>query len=142
MWQSRGVCPIALHRRVIKLNCESELNRKRSAFVGEATMRSIAISLVTFAVVCGGALLGVALRAVLPPNHFSDESKDAVKLGMGLIATMAALVLGLLIASAKSSFDTQNSELTEMSSRITLLIACWPITGRKRRKRAMSCAAP
>jgi hypothetical protein len=84
-------------------------------------MSSIAISLITFAVVFGGALLGVALRASLPQNHLSDESKDAVKLGMGLIATMAALVLGLLIASAKSSFDMQNSELTEMSSRIVLI---------------------
>jgi hypothetical protein len=84
-------------------------------------MSSIAISLVTFAVVFGGALLGVALRASLPQHHLSDESKDAVKLGMGLIATMAALVLGLLIASAKSSFDMQSSELTEMSSRIVLI---------------------
>ena len=84
-------------------------------------MSSIAISLITFVVVFVGALLGMAIRAVLPQNHSSGESKDAVKLGMGLIATMAAPVLGLLTASAKSSFDTQNSELTEMSSRIVLI---------------------
>ncbi len=84
-------------------------------------MSSVTLSLIIFAVVFGGALFGMALRAVLPEHQLGDESKDAVKLGVGLIATMAALVLGLLIASAKSSFDTQNSELTEMSSRIVFL---------------------
>src|SRR5580692_4605703 len=84
-------------------------------------MSSLEISLVTLAVVFGGALLGMALRAGLPQNELSAESREVVKLGMGLIATMAALVLGLLIASAKSSFDTQNSELMEMSSKVVLL---------------------
>ena len=63
----------------------------------------------------------MALRSVLPQDNLSGDSKDAVSLGTGLVATMAALVLGLLIASAKSSFDTQNNELTDMSSRIVLL---------------------
>jgi hypothetical protein len=84
-------------------------------------MSSIALALITFAVVFGGALLGIALRAVLPQSELNADSKDVVKLGVGLIATMAALVLGLLIASAKSSFDMQNSELTEMASRVVLL---------------------
>jgi hypothetical protein len=84
-------------------------------------MNSLEISFITLAVVFGGALLGIALRSILPENHLAGDSRDVVKLGMGLIATMAALVLGLLIASAKTSFDTQNSELTEMSSRMVLL---------------------
>jgi len=84
-------------------------------------MSSIAISLITFMVVFGGALLGIWLRAVLPRTELADDSRDAVKLGVGLIATMSALVLGLLIASAKSSFDTQNNELTEMASRVVVL---------------------
>jgi hypothetical protein len=82
---------------------------------------SIAISLITFAIVFSGALLGMALRAVLPQNELSSDSRDVVKLGIGLVVTLAALVLGLLIASAKTSFDTQNVELTEMSSRVILL---------------------
>jgi hypothetical protein len=63
----------------------------------------------------------MGLRSVLPTDNLNADSKDVVKLGTGLVATMAALVLGLLIASAKSSFDTQGNELTEMSSRIVLL---------------------
>jgi hypothetical protein len=97
------------------------LNRGQFSFIAEAIMSSLEISFITLAVVFGGALLGMALRAVLPQNELSAESREVVKLGMGLIATMAALVLGLLIASAKSSFDTQNAELTEMSSKVVLL---------------------
>jgi hypothetical protein len=66
-------------------------------------------------------LLGMFLRSVLPEHHLSDESKDAVKLGIGMIATLAALVLGLLIASAKGHFDTMNSGLTQTGSKIILL---------------------
>jgi hypothetical protein len=71
--------------------------------------------------VFGGTLVGVILRAVLPEQHLSSESKDVVKLGMGLIGTMTALVLGLLIASAKSSFDAQRTGLSQLSANIILL---------------------
>lgn len=84
-------------------------------------MSPIAISSITLTFVFAGALLGLFLRVALPKHHFDSDSKDVVKLGMGLVGTMAALVLGLLIASAKSSFDTQSAELTEMSSKIVLL---------------------
>ena len=84
-------------------------------------MSSITISFIVFACVFGGALLGILLRVVLPQNHLSAESKDIVKLGMGLVATMAALVLGLLVASAKGSYDAQIAELTQGSTNILLL---------------------
>ncbi len=84
-------------------------------------MNSIAISLIVFACVFGGAVAGMLLRAFLPPDHLSAESKEVVKVGMGLVATMSALVLGLLVASAKSSYDAQSTELTEMSSKIVVL---------------------
>lgn len=74
-----------------------------------------------FACVLGGALLRSFLRTVLPEHHLTADSKDVVKLGMGLIATMAALVLGLLIASAKGSYDTQRNALTQVSANIVLL---------------------
>jgi fluoride ion exporter CrcB/FEX len=79
------------------------------------------MSWVVFACVFVGALLGIVLRRTLPKHHLNEDSKDAVKLGMGLIATMAALVLALLIASAKSSHDTQTTEVTEMSADFILL---------------------
>jgi len=61
------------------------------------------------------------LRGMLPEHHLSAESKDTVKLGTGLIGTMAALVLGLLVASAKSSYDTKKDEVIHMSANALLL---------------------
>ena len=84
-------------------------------------MNSIAIRLIVFACVFGGALFGMFLRGVLPEHQLSADSKDTVRIGMSLIATLTALVLGLLIASAKSYYDTQSSELTEISAKVVLL---------------------
>src|SRR5262245_46067819 len=84
-------------------------------------MSSLEIAGITFACIFGGALLGMFLRTLLPDHHLSAESKDVVKVGMGLIATMAALVLGLLTGSAKSSFDTQDGELKQMAANVLLL---------------------
>jgi len=83
-------------------------------------MSSAGIGLIVFACVFGGALLGMALRRIAPDHHLAPDSKEVVKLGVGVIATMAALVLGLLIASAKTSHDNQNNALTEMSANVIL----------------------
>src|SRR5262249_41557168 len=53
--------------------------------------------------------------------HLSAETRDLVKLGMGLIGTMTALVLGLLIASAKGSFDTQKNGLAQLSGNVIVV---------------------
>jgi hypothetical protein len=84
-------------------------------------MSALAISLVAFACIFSGTLLGMFLRRVLPDHHLSPESKDIVKLAIGTIATLAALVLGLMIASAKGSFDTMSSGLRQSGARIILL---------------------
>ncbi len=84
-------------------------------------MSALAISLVIFGCIFGGMLLGMFLRGVLPEHHVSDESKDVMKLGTAMIATLAALVIGLLIASAKSSFDMLNNGLIQMGSKVMLL---------------------
>src|SRR5260370_5656173 len=84
-------------------------------------MSSIAISFIVFACVFGGALVGMLLRTSLPQHHLIADSKEIVKVGMGLVSTMAALVLGLLVASAKSSYDAQSTELTEVSSKVVVL---------------------
>jgi hypothetical protein len=84
-------------------------------------MSAVSTSLIVFGCVFGGALLGLSLRKVLPEPHRSGESKDLVKSGTGLIATISALVLGLLVASAKSAYDTQKNEITEQAAKISLL---------------------
>jgi hypothetical protein len=84
-------------------------------------MSSLTISCIIFACIFGGTLLGMMLRAILPEEHLSAESKDIIKLGMGLIGTMTALVLGLLVASAKSSFDTQRTGLAQLAGNVIFL---------------------
>ncbi|HEY2837584.1 MAG TPA: hypothetical protein VGJ26_00430 [Pirellulales bacterium] len=82
---------------------------------------SFLVAAVVFACSFGGAILGMILRSILPDAHLSSESKDVVKVATGLVATMAALVLGLLVASAKSAFDSQKSGFHEMATNLMLL---------------------
>ena len=64
---------------------------------------------------------GIFLRNRLPEHHLSGNTKDVVKLGTGLIGTIAALVLGLLIASANSTFQTQSSQVQQLTADIVFL---------------------
>src|SRR4029453_358960 len=68
-------------------------------------MNPTLVGAIVFVCTFGGALLGMWVRTLLPEQHLDADSKDTVKLGIGLIATMTALVLGLVTASAKNSFD-------------------------------------
>jgi len=61
------------------------------------------------------------LRSVLPEEHLCGDSRDVIKMGLGMVVTMAALVLGLLVASAKSNYDAQNAELVKVSANVVLL---------------------
>ena len=71
-----------------------------------------------FAIIGAGVFAGVFLRRTLPEDHLTDDAKDVVRLGTGLIGTIAALVLGLLIASANGSYDTQSGEIKRMIANI------------------------
>jgi uncharacterized membrane protein YbjE (DUF340 family) len=66
----------------------------------------LAISSIAFACVVGATLVGLFLHDILPKDHLSDDSKDTVKLGLGMVATLAALILGLLIGFATNSSTT------------------------------------
>jgi len=79
------------------------------------------IFLISVGCIFGGALLGLLLSRVLPEHHLRDNSKDTVKVVAGTIATLAALVLGLLVGSAKNSFDALNTEITQSSTKVILL---------------------
>jgi hypothetical protein len=84
-------------------------------------MNPAVIASLAFAGIFGAALLGMRLRAALPDHHLSAETKDSVRVGMGLVATMTALLLGLLVASAKGSYDTQRNEVIQIASKVGFL---------------------
>ena len=70
---------------------------------------------------CGAVFLGMRIRRFVPDHHFTAETKDTVKVAVGLIATMSALLLGLLVSSAKDSYDTVRGEVIQMAAKITFL---------------------
>jgi hypothetical protein len=84
-------------------------------------MNPIVTSVIVLACVFSGGLAGLFLKIRLPNQHLQDDSKDIVKLGIGVVATMAALVLGLLVSSAKGSFDKTSDEVTLAAARLVQL---------------------
>ena len=84
-------------------------------------MSALTLSGIIFVLTLGGIFLGMLLRRALPRHHLDEHVKDVVRLGVGLIATIAALVLGLLIAAAKSSFDTQTGQVRQITANLILL---------------------
>jgi hypothetical protein len=83
-------------------------------------MYSLLIFLVTFVSIAVGGALGMLVRIRLPQAQLS-ESKEVIRLGAGLMGTVAALVLGLMIASAKNSFDSQIANVRQLAANIILL---------------------
>ena len=75
-------------------------------------------SIVVFGCIFGGALLGMFVYSLLPDKALSSDSKDVVRLAMGLVATTVAVALGLLVASAKNFYDTQSAEVTQLAPNI------------------------
>ena len=84
-------------------------------------MSALLIATIASVVVFGGALLGMYVRSALPEGHLRDDVKDVVRLSTGLIGTITALVLGLLIASAKSSYDARDSQVKQITTKVILL---------------------
>lgn len=84
-------------------------------------MNSITASVATFICAFGGALIGWYFCGALPERHLNKDAREVIKMGGGLMATLAALVLGLLISSAKSSFDSMNNNMVQSGTKVILL---------------------
>jgi hypothetical protein len=84
-------------------------------------MTETLLGLMTLGCIMGGILLGMLLRNALPDHHLSSDAKDVVRLGTGLIGTLAALVIGLLISTAKTSYDTQHTQVKQLTANVILL---------------------
>lgn len=84
-------------------------------------MSPFAVASITAACIFGGALLGFALRRVVPVAHLDQDARDAIKLSAGTISLLAALVLGLLVSSAKNNFDATSDAMTRGGATVILL---------------------
>ena len=84
-------------------------------------MNSIGISVSTFVLVFGGAILGTSIGTRLPRNHLDADTKDVVRLAMAMVGTMAAIALGLLTSSAYSYYNSQTDDLVHASADVVAL---------------------
>ena len=84
-------------------------------------MNTTLTALIVFGCLVGAVLLGRMLRRLLPEDHLTADSRDTIKLAMGLVATMTALVLGLLVSSAKGAYDAKRSEVIQMAAKVAFL---------------------
>src|SRR5437773_462530 len=97
------------------------LEGKKEPSDKELIMNTTFTALIVFGCLVGAVLLGRILRRLLPEDHLTADSRDTIKLAMGLVATMTALVLGLLVSSAKGAYDTKRSEVIQMAANVAFL---------------------
>lgn len=84
-------------------------------------MSPLVVASIVAVVVMAGSLFGGYLRTRLPGHHLAEETKDMVKVGIGFVTTLAALVLGLIVASAKSSFDDTSAAVEHAAAKVAQL---------------------
>ncbi|PDT25877.1 DUF4239 domain-containing protein [Rhizobium sp. L9] len=84
-------------------------------------MSSLLLGGLVFVFLSAATSIGMMLRGRLPDHHLSSESKDAIRLATAVVGTLSALALGLLIASAKSSYDNAEVEMRTAAARVLLL---------------------
>lgn len=84
-------------------------------------MRPLVIAFVAFVLAFGGAVAAMYIRRWLPAPHLSKESEGVVRLGIGLVATMTALLLGLMTQAARSAFETQDAAVRTSAANILTL---------------------
>lgn len=84
-------------------------------------MTSLQVGLLAATACCGGFAFGVTVRRMLPDTHRDKATEDSIKVGTGMIATLTALVLGLLVGSAKANFDSVSAGLTNAGASAIVL---------------------
>jgi hypothetical protein len=73
------------------------------------------------ATLAAALVLGRILRRAVPAEHLTTDAKDTVKFAIGMVATMTALLLGLLVSSAKSNYDDQRNQVITMAAKVVYL---------------------
>ena len=84
-------------------------------------MSSTAAFLASLASILIGAAMGMVLKRALPADLLEGGSKEAIRLGAGFLSTLAALVIGLMIASAKNTYDSQNTNIRQLGTNAVLV---------------------
>jgi hypothetical protein len=98
------------------------LGRRRfGTALGETQLNPITVSVLVSACIFAGGIAGLLLHRVLPQTHLTKETQDVIRLGSGMLSVLASLVLGLLIATAKSSYDSTGQAIRNYAAELALL---------------------
>lgn len=81
-------------------------------------MSAVDISLIAFGLILASIAIGLLVRSKLPEEHLSGDSKDVIRLATALIGTMSAVVLALLFASTRTSYEATNSNVSQLTARL------------------------
>jgi hypothetical protein len=81
-------------------------------------MNSIAVTSIVFVSILAAGLVGMAVRRAIPADHLGSSEKEVARLVTGLMTTMTAIVLGMLVSSAKASYDARTNEVAEISTQV------------------------
>src|SRR5665811_446264 len=84
-------------------------------------MPALLIAFIIFVFMLGGMLLGSTLRVILPDDHTQADSKDILITSAGMMATLVALIIGLLVTSAKDTYDLTSSTIAQGGAKIITL---------------------
>jgi hypothetical protein len=74
------------------------------------------IFLISFVAIVAGMVLGMILRRQIPVVYLREDSKEVILRGAGFLTTLAAVLISLMIASAKTSYDTQDSHFRTLAA--------------------------
>jgi hypothetical protein len=84
-------------------------------------LNEVMVALLVAAMIFGGAVFGVLAKRRLPGHHLDGDTKDVVRAGVGLLSTLAALVLGLVITTSKGSYDEQSRGVQAIAAKLVEL---------------------
>ena len=84
-------------------------------------MTELSETLLVFGLLLGSSYAGMSFHRWMRDHHRSSESLNAARLVITILVTFAALVLGLLVTSVKSNFDTEDEAVRELGTRLTEL---------------------
>jgi hypothetical protein len=84
-------------------------------------LSAVAVASIALGLMLLSIILGVLLRSRLPESHLGGDSKDVIRLATALIGTMSAVVLALLFASTRTSYETTNASVSQLTARLVEL---------------------
>ena len=82
---------------------------------------AVIIALSSFALIVLSICGGLYLRYKLPESDLTGDSKDVIRLATALIGTMAAVVVALLFASTRGSYETTNGHVARLTAGVVEL---------------------